>query len=204
LVGRYDPKGGWDGSKFARPQDLLAEADNTDRIELRVALADDFCPSIAQIASHPPAASWLRLFQNRSGRKPQPFRSLRAQATWRDCPSVEAVAGRDLVSSTCPRPAQAVHRDHALPRWLGKNNKGRRLKEDYAMVHSVGCVFALSGACKIETGGPLRQDGQADWPRAARRDRAAGRCARTGRLTGHDTAAMGRGNRRAAAPGRAG
>ena len=53
------------------------------------------------------------------------------------------------------------------------------------MVHSVGCVFALSGACKIETGGPLRQDGQADWPRAARRDRAAGRCARTGRLTGH-------------------
>ena len=136
--------------------------------------------------------------------KPQPSRSLRAQATWRDCPSVEAVAGRDLVSSTCPRPAQAVHRDHALPRWLGKNNKGRRLKEDYAMVHSVGCVFALSGACKIETGWPLHQDGQADWPRAARRDRAAGRCARTGRLTGHDTAAMGRGNWRAAAPGRAG
>ena len=39
----------------------------------------------------------------------------------------------------------------------------------------------------------LRQDGQADWPRAARWDRAAGRCAWTGRLTGHDTAAMGRG-----------
>ena len=70
LVGRSDLKSGRDGLKFVRPQDQLAQAANKGRIELRLALADDFCSSIAQIASHPPAASWLRLFQNRSGCKP--------------------------------------------------------------------------------------------------------------------------------------
>jgi hypothetical protein len=76
LVGRSDPKGGRDGSKFVRPQDQLAQAANQDRIELRPAVSDAFGPLIAQIASYPPAASWLRPFQNRLGCKPPTFQVL--------------------------------------------------------------------------------------------------------------------------------
>jgi hypothetical protein len=96
---------GRDGSKFARLQYQLAQAENAGRIELAVPFADGFFPSTTQITSHPPAASGAANLPSRivggenhnlsatGGRKRSGATDHSSRQSW----------GCELVSSTCPR-----------------------------------------------------------------------------------------------------